>query len=173
MCVQRRVCRDLDPVRPGLVSERGMRMSADPIVVGTDGSSTAERAVDTAGQLAAALDATVHVVMSYRAVSASAGPAACAGVWVDPLATSEASRARAESAVAAAQDRLEGLGVKVWSHVCEGDPAEALIAAASQVGAQMIVVGNKGMMGARRVLGSVPNRVSHHAHCSVLIVQTC
>ena len=57
--------------------------------------------------------------------------------------------------------------------MCAGDPADSLIAVAGEVGAQMIVVGNKGMLGARRVLGSVPNRVSHHADCCVLIVQTC
>jgi nucleotide-binding universal stress UspA family protein len=148
-------------------------MSTDPIVVGTDGSATAQQAVDKAGELAAAMDASVYVLMSYSALSASAALAASSGVWVDPVATSEASRARAERVVAAAATRLERLGVEVRQHVCAGDPAEALTALAGHVGAHMIVVGNKGMIGARRVLGSVPNRVSHHANCSVLIVRTC
>jgi nucleotide-binding universal stress UspA family protein len=148
-------------------------MSADPIVVGTDGTATSERAIDKAGELALALGATVYVVMSYRVPSASAGLAACSGVWVDPMATSDDLRARAESVVAAAGNRLERLGVKVGRNVCAGDPAEALMFLATDVGAQMIVVGSKGMTGARRVLGSVPNRVSHHANCSVLIVHTC
>jgi nucleotide-binding universal stress UspA family protein len=47
-----------------------------------------------------------------------------------------------------------------------------LVQIADEQDAQMIVVGNRGMTGARRVLGSVPNRVSHHAHCDVLIVTT-
>jgi nucleotide-binding universal stress UspA family protein len=148
-------------------------MSADPIVVGTDGTATAERAVDKAGELAAALGATVYVVTSYKVPSAGAGLAAYTGVWIDPLATSEAMRARAECVVATAGNRLEQLGVKVCRNVCAGDPAEALTVVAAHVGAQMIVVGSRGMTGARRVLGSVPNRVSHHANCCVLIVHTC
>lgn len=149
-------------------------MSADPIVVGTDGSPTADRAVDKAGELAAALSAPVHVVMSYKAVSASsASLAAAGGVVIDPLAESEGATAYAEGVVTEAAGRLEGAGVKVTHWVCAGDPADTLIAVANEVGAQMIVVGNKGMLGARRVLGSIPNRVSHHASCCVLIVQTC
>jgi nucleotide-binding universal stress UspA family protein len=47
-----------------------------------------------------------------------------------------------------------------------------LVRIADEQVAQMIVLGNRGMTGARRVLGSVPNRVSHHAPCDVLIVTT-
>jgi nucleotide-binding universal stress UspA family protein len=54
----------------------------------------------------------------------------------------------------------------------EGDPAEAILALADEQGCDLIVVGNKGMTGARRLLGSVPNQISHHAPCSVLIVHT-
>jgi nucleotide-binding universal stress UspA family protein len=147
-------------------------MSTNPIVVGTDGSVSAERAVDKAGELAAAMGAPLYVVVSYSAPRVTAALAASSGAWVDPVETAEASRTRAESVVAAAATRLERLGVMVRRHVCAGDPAEALIALAAHVGAHMIVVGNKGMIGARRVLGSVPNRVSHHANCSVLIVHT-
>jgi nucleotide-binding universal stress UspA family protein len=54
----------------------------------------------------------------------------------------------------------------------KGDPADALLNVAKDVGASTIVVGNRGMRGGRRVLGSVPNTVSHKASCNVLIVQT-
>lgn len=57
-------------------------------------------------------------------------------------------------------------------HLLERDPADALLEVADQVNARMIVVGNRGMAGPRRVLGSVPNTVSHGARCSVLIVST-
>jgi nucleotide-binding universal stress UspA family protein len=57
-------------------------------------------------------------------------------------------------------------------HGAKGDPADILISKAEEVGANLIVVGNRGMKGVRRVLGSVPNSVAHGAHCSVLIVDT-
>ena len=68
--------------------------------------------------------------------------------------------------------RLKREGIQVVTHVCQGEPAEVLMTVAGEEHAQMIVVGNRGMAGARRVLGSVPNRVSHHARCGVLIVPT-
>jgi nucleotide-binding universal stress UspA family protein len=148
-------------------------MPTAPIVVGTDGSITADRAVDKAGELAAALGAPLHVIMSYKTLTSSAALGIAGGIVVDPVAVDAGLRSHAEGVVARAADRLEGIGVKVTRRVYAGDPADALIATAAEVAAQMIVVGNKGMLGARRVLGSVPNRVSHHAGCCVLIVQTC
>ena len=62
---------------------------------------------------------------------------------------------------------------EVQTHAREGDPADAILDVAEEVKADLIVVGNKGMTGARRfLLGSVPNKVSHHAPCSVIIVRT-
>jgi nucleotide-binding universal stress UspA family protein len=148
-------------------------MPTPPIVVGTDGSVTADRAVDKAGELAAALGAPLHLIMSYRTGTSSTALALAGGIAVDPVTADAEIRSHAEGVVARATDRLEGIGLKVTNEVWAGDPADALIASAAQVGAQMIVVGNKGMHGARRLLGSVPNRVAHHAACCVLIVQTC
>ena len=72
---------------------------------------------------------------------------------------------------AAADARKEG--IEVQTHPVEGDPAEAILNVAEETKADLIVVGNKGMTGARRfLLGSVPNNVSHHAPCSVIIVRT-
>ena len=147
-------------------------MAVQPIVVGTDGSATADRAVDKAGELAAALGVPLHVVMSYKVFTGSAPLAAAGGVVIDPVAASEGTISHAENVVARTADRLRDAGVTVTPRVCAGEAADSLIAVAGEVGAQMIVVGNKGMLGARRVLGSVPNRVSHHAPCCVLIVQT-
>jgi nucleotide-binding universal stress UspA family protein len=63
-------------------------------------------------------------------------------------------------------------GVEAKYYPAAGDAAEAIVRVADQIGADLIVVGNKGMKGVRRVLGSVPNSVAHHANCSVLIVDT-
>ena len=66
-----------------------------------------------------------------------------------------------------------GEGVEISVHARQGDPADAIIDVAEEVGADLIVVGNKGMTGARRfLLGSVPNKISHHAPCAVLIIRT-
>jgi nucleotide-binding universal stress UspA family protein len=149
-------------------------MSRDPIVVGTDGSVSAQLAVDRAGELGQALGATVHVVSSYAPTAARTWMAAAAGVAAAELAMeAEQAEAGAEEIVARARDGLEERGISVRTHVCSSDAAEALITIADDEHAQMIVVGNRGMTGARRVLGSVPNRVSHHARCDVLIVPTC
>jgi nucleotide-binding universal stress UspA family protein len=71
---------------------------------------------------------------------------------------------------AAATVRMSGVGVR--PHTVTGDPADALLAIAEQENADLIVVGSRGMHGMTRVLGSVPNKVSHRARCSVLIVAT-
>jgi nucleotide-binding universal stress UspA family protein len=63
-------------------------------------------------------------------------------------------------------------GISVQGHTGTGDPVEAIVRVAEQERADVIVVGNKGMGGVRRVLGSVPNSVAHRPPCSVLIVQT-
>jgi nucleotide-binding universal stress UspA family protein len=86
--------------------------------------------------------------------------------------TDQEGRTRAQHSVERAQQRLAHLGVESETHVWPGEPADALVQIAGEQDAQMIVVGNRGMSGARRVLGSVPNRVSHHAPCDVLIVTT-
>ena len=63
-------------------------------------------------------------------------------------------------------------GVAVNTHAREGDPADAILDVAEETKADLIVVGNKGMTGAKRfLLGSVPNKISHHAPCGVYIVR--
>ena len=134
-------------------------MSGNPIVAGTDGSPTAKLAMDRAGELAKALGAPVHVVCVPSALEAHEWPA----------------RISAQQIVAEASERLTSQGVEVKTHlpkVLQGEAALALVAVAEQEQAQMLVVGNKGMTGVRRLLGSLPNRVSHEARCDVLIVPT-
>ena len=72
---------------------------------------------------------------------------------------------------AAAVAREAGVDVDVYPR--QGDPADAILDVAEEQEADLIIVGNKGMTGAKRfLLGSVPNKVSHHAPCSVLIIRT-
>lgn len=141
----------------------------EAIVVGTDGSETAKEAVNEAIRLAKAFGGELHVVSAYkplRGAHVSGAPAGAAKVW-QPLPD---SRVEAILQEAAAAVRLRDVPVK--THLSEDEPADALLAVASDVDAKLIVVGNRGMQGARRVLGSVPNKVAHHASCNVLIVAT-
>jgi nucleotide-binding universal stress UspA family protein len=141
----------------------------ESIVVGTDGSETAQRAVAEAGQLAKAVGGSVHLVSAYqplrgaRVVGASGGAAETWEVKPDSVVQSVLEEA-------AAAVRMNG--VEAEAHMVAGDPADALLEVAERVNADLLVVGNRGMHGMTRVLGSVPNKVSHRARCSVLIVST-
>jgi nucleotide-binding universal stress UspA family protein len=141
------------------------------IVVGTDGSERSEHALDRAGELARLLGAKLHIVSCHAKSSDGVGATAARGVaiaWNDQ----DGERTRAQHNVDRAQQRLATIGVESETHVWPGEPADALVQIADEQDAQMIIVGNRGMTGTGRVLGSVPNRVSHHAHCDVLIVRT-
>jgi nucleotide-binding universal stress UspA family protein len=142
------------------------------IVVGTDGSDRAERALDRAGELARLLGSKVHVVSCYGKGSDNVSAVVTARGVASAGQQPEVERTRAQHAVDRAQQRLVQIGVESETHVWPGEPADALVQIAAERDAQMIIIGNRGMAGARRVLGSVPNRVSHHAHCDVLIVAT-
>jgi nucleotide-binding universal stress UspA family protein len=65
---------------------------------------------------------------------------------------------------------LDGLDIEI--HAASGAPASVIVRVADEVGADLIVVGSKGMRGSRRIIGSVPNSVAHNAGCHVLIVKT-
>ncbi len=140
----------------------------DSIVVGTDGSETAGRAVAEACRLARALGAELHLVSAYEPerVSIKGAPDGAARVWA-PLPDDKVEAILSEEAAATKID-----GVTATTHAVRSDPADALISVADEVNATMIVVGSRGMHGARRVLGSVPNKVSHRASTNVLIVHT-
>ncbi len=141
----------------------------DSIVVGTDGSDTANQAVAEAVRLAKALGAHIHVVSAFAPLRAhvSGAPEGAAKVWA-PLPHDKVDAILSEAVAAI---RIGGL--TVTSHAIQKDPADALIEVAEEVGATMIVVGGQGMHGARRIrLGNVPNKVSHRARCNVLIVAT-
>jgi nucleotide-binding universal stress UspA family protein len=129
-------------------------------------------AVDRAAELGEALGAEVHIVMAYSMSSSGENMAIRGRVAVSDVAATGRSHAVSERIVARARERLEGQGLTVHTHVQSGDPAQELVTVAEKTHAQLIVVGNRGMSGLGRILGSVPNLVSHRATCGVLIVPT-
>jgi nucleotide-binding universal stress UspA family protein len=141
---------------------------SESIVVGTDGSQTAKRAVDEAVRLAKALGAELHVVTAHDPMRGVA-IAGASGFLVVPTEDEDGIIA---ATLTEAAEGIGAAGVAVSTHAVRGTPADALVTVAEQTGASMIVVGNQGMHGAKRVLGSVPNSVSHRARCNVLIVST-
>ena len=134
------------------------------ILVAADDSVTAARAVSTAVELVKGLGGTLHVMTAYRPDSGR----------VDKLPDEYMDRMTdpADLLLAKLRESIEKEGVEARYHPAAGSAADAIIKVADHVGADLIVVGNRGMKGVRRVLGSVPNSVAHNANCSVLIVDT-
>jgi nucleotide-binding universal stress UspA family protein len=142
------------------------------IVVGTDGSPTAQEAVRQAAQLAKHLNSKVYIVSAYEPVAAGRLRDERQQVPED-LQWTVNPREDVEQALKAGAAALQEDGVAVETLARQGDPADAILDVAEEKGADLIVVGNKGMTGAKRfLLGSVPNKVSHHAPCSVMIIRT-
>ena len=147
-------------------------MSFQSIVVGTDGSDTARKAVEQAAELAKGGGGELHIVMSASTVPEARLRSERAGV-PDDVAHTVGPTEDTEAELREAAEPYESTGIKVHTHAKSGDPADAIISVAESNGADLIVVGNKGMTGAKRFfLGAVPNKISHHAPCSVLIVRT-
>lgn len=136
------------------------------IIVGTDGSSRAEQAVEHAATLARQNAAELHLVIGSGSPVISADMYATA--QPNPAAIAEACRETLEPLA----QRLRDAGDDVTLHVCSESGVAAICNTADDVDGDLIVVGNRGMSGARRLLGSVPNSVAHHTTRSVLIVPT-
>jgi nucleotide-binding universal stress UspA family protein len=144
----------------------------DSMVVGTDGSDTAKEAVRQATDLAKSIGATIHLVSAYEPVPEGRLREERQQV-PDDLQWMVNPREDVASTLDEAAGAIREDGVVVETHAREGDPADAILDVAEEKGADLIVVGNKGMTGAKRfLLGSVPNKVSHHAPCSVMIIRT-
>jgi len=142
------------------------------IVVGTDGSTTAQEAVRQAIELAKTVNARIHLVSAYEPVSESRLRDERQQVPEDAQWMVNA-REDVDAALKEAAQPLQDEGMTVDTFAREGDPADAILDVAEEQNADLIVVGNKGMTGAKRfLLGSVPNKVSHHAPCSVMIIRT-
>jgi nucleotide-binding universal stress UspA family protein len=137
------------------------------VAVGTDGSQTAGVAVGIAVDLARQFGAKLVLLSAFqdplRAVRWGTDSFA-AVEWV--ISSSEDVR----EILSRTEADLRSQGVDCTTRIDEGNPADVLVQLATDCGADLLVIGNKGMR--RRVLGSVPNTVTHKAPCSVLVVKT-
>jgi len=158
------------------------------ILVGTDGSPTAMRAVDMAAELAKALEAALSIVCVYEPPSEQeleqlrADPADPVAQWnvgrvvrgvPEEFKWKIAGATEAEDVLERSAERASKFGVDAQVEAIRGNPAEELIAYAERGKFDLIAVGSVGMSGAKRfMLGNVPHRISHHAPTDVLILRT-
>ena len=139
------------------------------VAVGTDGSGTAAKAVEFALDLAGRYEAKIVFLSAYKPVSEDrlkreARDAPEDVQWqINPAED-------VEPALRDAEDDAREQGLQTASEAKEGDASKVLVELADKHNADVLVIGNKGMK--RKVLGSVPNTVSHNAGCSVVIVKT-
>jgi nucleotide-binding universal stress UspA family protein len=137
------------------------------IVVGTDGSDTAKSALAVAAHIARQNGATLHLVAVSRATAGVGGGGLASGA---PIGDDGLSSLAAERMLEAAA--LDLADIETVTYAGTGSPATVIVRRADELGADLIVVGSKGMQGTRRILGSVPNGVAHNASCHVLIAKT-
>ncbi len=142
------------------------------IVVGTDGSATAAEAVRVAIGLARMASAELHLVRACQPPALAMAAVPEVGAAALPADVIDAMRQDAKDNLAQLAEELTATGLKVHTYVTAEAPGPALCQTANAVDADLLVVGNRGMQGARRLLGSVPNHVTHHAPCAVLVVRT-
>jgi nucleotide-binding universal stress UspA family protein len=139
------------------------------VAVGTDGSDTAAKAVDFAIDLAKRYEARLVAISCYRPVPESR-------VLKDQeeapqeIQWSINREQEVSATLSQVESRAHSAGLEVTTVASQGNPADVLVSQAAEQGADVLVVGNKGMQ--RRILGSVPNTVAHRADCSVVIVKT-
>lgn len=139
------------------------------VAVGTDGSPTADTAVEAALDLAERYAAKIVFISSYKPIDdvrlrREQRETPPQHHWrINPTEDVDATLRDAE-------ERAERRGLRWASEATEGDPADVIVELAAKHEADVIVVGNKGME--RRLLGSVPNTVTHNAGCSVFVVKT-
>ena len=137
------------------------------IVVGTDGSPSADAAVRRAAEIAKGSGTRVHLVTAYPDVPTYRETIA-SSAKAEPIDLRQA----AESVLAREARALEDDGIEVMTHAREGDPAEVIIDVAQEEGADLIIVGARGLSGIQRfLLGSVSSKLSHHAPTSVMVVR--
>jgi nucleotide-binding universal stress UspA family protein len=137
----------------------------ETVVVGADGSATAAEAVRVATELVKLTGGRLHIVTAYK-------PQQLRSPAGEEFAKSLSTHDLAASVLDDLASRARSNGAEVETHQKPGDPADTICEVATEVKADVIVVGNKGMSGVRRVLGSVPNSVAHQAPCAVLIAFT-
>jgi nucleotide-binding universal stress UspA family protein len=133
------------------------------VAVGTDGSATAAEAVNQAAEFAQRFDAKLVLLSAFKD---DAPPAT--GTDETQWASNPAAQVR--EILSRTESELNDQGIECTTIVDEGDPADVLVRLADDCGADVLVIGNKGIE--RRILGSVPKSVTHNADCSVFVVKT-
>jgi nucleotide-binding universal stress UspA family protein len=136
------------------------------VAVGTDGSPTADEAVNAAAEIARRFEAKVVLLSAFQ----DSGGRPSGSGSADEIQWASSPSARVQEILARAAQQMGGEGIECETLVDEGDPAEVIVRLAEECGADLLVIGNKGMQ--RRVLGSVPNTITHKAPCAVLVVKT-
>lgn len=134
------------------------------VVVGADDSVTARRAVEAATSIAKMSGGTLHIVSAFR-LKMFAGKSL-------PEEFVLHNEGDIESLLQELSFIAKDQGIEPVLHRVTGDPADSLVSIAEELHADLLVVGNHGMRGVKRILGSVPNSVAHNAHCSVAIIDT-
>ncbi len=137
------------------------------VAVGTDGSATAAEAVEAAVDIARRFDAKLVLLSAFH--GSGIRPAGLSGSS-EEVQWSFSPAARLREILERTAEDVRRQQIDCRSMIAEGDPAEVLVHLAEECDADLLVIGNKGMQ--RRVLGSVPNTVTHQAPCSVLVVKT-
>ena len=136
------------------------------VAVGTDGSSTASKAVEAAADIAQRFDARLVLLSAFEGSDSPTG----SGSGSDERQWAFNNDARVRELLHRTEQELRERKIECTTMLDEGDPAEVLIRLAAECDADLLVIGNRGME--RRVLGSVPNTVTHKAACSVYVVKT-
>ena len=136
------------------------------VAVGTDGSSTASKAVEAAADIAQRFDARLVLLSAFDGSDSPTG----SGSGSDERQWAFNNDARVRELLNRTEQELRERKIDCTTMLDEGDPAEVLIRLAEECDADLLVIGNRGME--RRVLGSVPNTVTHKATCSVYVVKT-
>jgi nucleotide-binding universal stress UspA family protein len=137
------------------------------VAVGTDGSQTASAALEMAVDLARRFNAKLVLLSAFHE---SGGDAREAPGSSREIEWAVSNSAQVREILARTEADLQRQGINCTTRIDEGDPGDVVVRLASECGADLLVIGNKGMH--RRVLGSVPNTVTHKAPCSVLVVKT-
>ncbi len=139
------------------------------VAVGTDGSGTASKAVEVAIDLAKRWEARIVFISAFRPVDESRLKREKRDAPED-VQWSINPEEDVDATLKEAEELAEQAGLKWASEAEQGDPADVLVSLAEKHEADVLVIGNKGMN--RRVLGSVPNTVTHKATCHVFVVKT-
>jgi nucleotide-binding universal stress UspA family protein len=137
------------------------------VAVGTDGSATASKAVEAAIEIAQRFGAKLVLLSAFQGADARPRGAKTGSEEVQWTFDNDA---RVREMLRRTEQELRDRKIECTTMVDEGDPADVLIRLAEECEADLIVIGNRGMQ--RRVLGSVPNTVTHKATCSVYVVKT-